>query len=198
MAILKNHWRFLIQGLLILFFITVSIPTYAQSQAYLLISDNDSLQEIINDYLLDLFDEIPNAIERDEEEQELRTEEDTVIAYSEVFNNKPLRKSVVLSTIVEEYAPDYLVFSWMEQESSGSSAYGISKNTVKIYIRVLDNSGRNIYKGTTSVKSKMAITPTTIEELLIDTVDQLDFVELEAAIAKDTSRKQKRGQSVKI
>ena len=200
MVILKHHWRLLIQGLLVLFFFTVSIPAYSQSQAYLLISDNDVLQEIINDYLLDLFEEIPNEIERDEEEQVLLTEEDTVIAYSEVFNNKPLRKSVVLSAIVEEYAPDYLIFSWTEGKESKeiSSAYGMSQNKVKINIRVLNYTGRNVYRETASAKSKIAITPTSIEELLIDMVDQLDFFELEAAITKDTRRKQKRGQSVKV
>ena len=200
MAILKNHWRFLIQGLLVLFFVTVSIPSYAQSQTYLLISDDDVLQEIINDYLLDLLDEIPNAIDRDEKEKAFLTEEDTVIAYSEVFNNKPLRKSAILSAIVEEYAPDYLIFSWTEEKGSEetSSAYGMSQNKVKINIRVLNSTGRNVYRETASAKSTITITPANIEELLIDTVDQLDFVELEAAITKDTRRKQKRGQSVKI
>ena len=159
MAILKNHWRFLIQGLLTLFFVTASIPAYSQSQAYLLISDDDVLQEIINDYLVDLFDEIPSAIERDEEEQVLLTEEDTVIAYSEVFNNKPLRKSAVLSAIVEEYAPDYLIFSWTEEKEGEviSSAYGMSQNKVKINIRVLNSTGRNVYRETASAKSKIGI-----------------------------------------
>jgi hypothetical protein len=200
MTILAHHWRLMIQGLLALFFVTASIPAYSQSQTYLLISDDGVLQEIINDYLLDLFEETPNAIERDEEEQVLLTEEDNVIAYSEVFNNKPLRKSAVLSEIVEEYAPDYLIISWIEGKGNKeiSSAYGMSQNKIKINIRVLNSTGRNVYRETASAKSKVAITPTSIEELLIDTVDQLDFFELETAITKDTRRRIDRGQSVKI
>ena len=190
--------QILARTMLGLILLALAQPGIAQDEEYVLLADSDSLSDEIHSELEQFLLEAPNDIERDQEQLVFITEEGQQIDFSSIFHKKRLRKSKEVAAIFEEYAPDYLILAWSDQKSATDSSYGVSKKGLTVHLRVLDGAGRNVHKGSVSLETKLGIAQPGLNELIVGAISEFDFLKLEDAIAKDTERKAKRGQRVKV
>jgi S1-C subfamily serine protease len=190
--------QILVRTMLGLILLALAQPGIAQDEEYVLLADSDSLSDEIHSELEQFLLEAPNDIERDQEQLAFITEEGQQIGFSSVFHKKRLRKSKEVAAIFVEYAPDYLILAWSDQKSATDSSYGVSKKGLTVHLRVLDGAGRNVHKGSVSLETKLGIAQPGLNELIVGAISEFDFLKLEDAIAKDTERKAKRGQRVKV
>jgi len=195
---LRDSVSKMIRAVATLLLLAISLPVMSADRGYLLLSDGSQLADQINRNLERFLVEIPNDIQRDSERGAFITEEGQEIKFNAIFHTKSLRNSKVIPSLVEEYAPDFFVLAWTTSKSSTDSFLNTSQKTIHVYLRVLDASGRNVYRGTESFKSKPSITVPEDEDIVFDLVAKYDFSRVEKAIAKNQNKKHKRGQPIKV